>query len=426
MMICEYMTRLDDLIKRISGLRERWHSAGRPLYVSSLVADAAELTESLNTDVLERVNHDILLEAYEGNYVAQAEQMQALVPVKVLQADAEDDAVCRQLDEALNKLVGVLTQIAAHLERRHSKDEYARLYEAEKRRYLGSGTASRARQRFDDWKEDSCFGQPSIDDIDNYFLEKLVHLFEQGALDSKAEHIKKPRSFPGEVDFEQLDESKEKKAMFRKHYAALRSLTDWQDGYLVVDPLRVGQFFFSSREETNAKSHRNVLLKYLHKIDMVQQVRKKLLNTERGEGQDGQLNYFAPEKNLKVLLSEEWFEIHRTDKQYDHRWTNDFVNALMASEHRDYIAMEWGRGKRQDYIRGCVLGLLKEGGIIKGSMDSIARSAGVCENYRTFSKYMGQCRQEPYAHGEERSVAHFFLNSFLPKTKGLPDILTCD
>lgn len=397
-MICEYMTRLDDLIKRISGLRERWHSAGRPLYVSSLVADAAELTESLNTDVLERVNHDILLEAYEGNYVAQAEQMQALVPVKVLQADAEDDAVCRQLDEALNKLVGVLTQIAAHLERRHSKDEYARLYEAEKRRYLGSGTASRARQRFDDWKEDSCFGQPSIDDIDNYFLEKLVHLFEQGALDSKAEHIKKPRSFPGEVDFEQLDESKEKKAMFRKHYAALRSLTDWQDGYLVVDPLRVGQFFFSSREETNAKSHRNVLLKYLHKIDMVQQVRKKLLEAERGgEGADGQLNYFAPEKNLKVLLSEEWFEIHRTDKGYDHRWTNDFVNALMASEHRDYIATEWGKNKRQDYIRGCVLGLLKEGGIIKGSMDSIARSAGVCENYRTFSKYMGQCRQEPYA-----------------------------
>ena len=368
------------------------------MYVSSLVADAAELTESLNTDVLERVSHDILLEAYEGNYTAQAEQMQALVPVKVLQADAEDEAVCLQLDEALNRLVGVLTQIAAHLERRHSKDEYARLYEAEKRRYLGSGTASRARQRFDDWKEDSCFGQPSIDDIDNYFLEKLVHLFEQGALDSKAEHIKKTRSFPGEVDFEQLDESKEKKAMFRKHYAALRSMTDWQDGYLVVDPLRVGQFFFSSREETNAKSHRNVLLKYLHKIDMVQQVRKKLLEAERGgEGADEQLNYFAPEKNLKVLLSEEWFEIHRTDKGYDHRWTNDFVNALMASEHRDYIATEWGRGKRQDYIRGCVLGLLKEGGIIKGSMDSIARSAGVCENYRTFSKYMGQCRQEPYA-----------------------------
>ncbi len=396
MMICEYVIRLDDLIKRISGLRERWRSAGRLLYVSSLVADAAELAEGLNTDVLERVSHDIVLEAYEGNYVAQAEQIQALVPVKVLQADAEDEAACRQLDEGLNRLVGVLTQIAPHLERRHSKDEYARLYEAEKRRYLNSGTAGRARQKFDDWKEDTCFGQPTTDDIDNYFLEKLVHLFEQGALDSKAEHIKKPRSFPGEVDFEQLDESKEKKAMFRKHYAALRSLTDWQDGYLVVDPLRVGQFFFSSREETNAKSHRNVLLKYLHKIDMVQQVRKKLLEAEAGGG-DVTLNYYAPEKNLKVLLSEEWFEIHRTDKRYDHRWTNDFVNALMASEYREYIATEWGKYKRQDYIRGCVLGLLKEGGVIKGSMDCIARSAGVCENFRTFSKYMGQCRQEPFA-----------------------------
>ncbi len=396
MMICEYVIRLDDLIKRISGLKERWRSAGRLLYVSSLVADAAELAEGLNTDVLERMSHDIVLEAYEGNYVAQAEQIQALVPVKVLQADAEDEAACRQLDEGLNRLVGVLTQIAPHLERRHSKDEYARLYEAEKRRYLNSGTAGRARQKFDDWKEDTCFGQPTTDDIDNYFLEKLVHLFEQGALDSKAEHIKKPRSFPGEVDFEQLDESKEKKAMYRKHYAALRSLTDWQDGYLVVDPLRVGQFFFSSREETNAKSHRNVLLKYLHKIDMVQQVRKKLLEAEAGGG-DGTLNYYAPEKNLKVLLSEEWFEIHRTDKGYDHRWTNDFVNALMASEHREYIATEWGKYKRQDYIRGCVLGLLKEGGVIKGSMDCIARSAGVCENFRTFSKYMGQCRQEPFA-----------------------------
>ena len=116
-----------------------------------------------------------------------------------------------------------------------------------------------------------------------------------------------------------------------------------------------------------------------------------------GSAPEGQLNYFAPTKNLKVLLSEEWFEIHRTDECYNHRWTNDLVNALMASEHRDYIATEWGSGKRQDYIRGCVLGLLREGGVIRGSMDSIARSAGVCENYRTFSKYMGQCRQEPYA-----------------------------
>ena len=92
-----------------------------------------------------------------------------------------------------------------------------------------------------------------------------------------------------------------------------------------------------------------------------------------------------------------WTSTCWPDRCYDTKWTEDFVNALMKSEHRDYIATEWSKDKRQDYIRGCVLGLLKEGGIIKGSMDSIARSANVCENYRTFSKYMGQCHQEPYA-----------------------------
>lgn len=119
--------------------------------------------------------------------------------------------------------------------------------------------------------------------------------------------------------------------------------------------------------------------------------------TQGGQTDNPDLNYFAPAKNLKVLLSEEWFEIHRTDKRYDQQWTEDFINVLMKSEHRDYLAIEWSKDKRQDYIRGCVLGLLKEGGVIKGSMDSIARSANVCDNYRTFSRYMGQCRQEPYA-----------------------------
>ena len=164
-------------------------------------------------------------------------------------------------------------------------------------------------------------------------------------------------------------------------------------------PHRIGQHFYMSRHEENAKSHRTNLLKYLHKIDMVQQERRRLLESEMqgGDALNPQLNYFAPAKNLKVLLAEEWFEIHRTDKRFDGQWTEALVHALMRSEHKDYIATEWGKDKRQDFIRGCLLGLLKEGGVIKGSMDSIARSANVCDNYRTFSKYMGQCRQEPYA-----------------------------
>ena len=176
-------------------------------------------------------------------------------------------------------------------------------------------------------------------------------------------------------------------------------MVDYCDGCLVVNPVKVGRHFYTNRKEENAKGHRNAFLKYMHKIELVQQERRKLLESAtQGEQTTNQaLNYFAPTKNLKVLLNEEWFEIHRTDKRYDQRWAEEFVNVLMKSEHRDYLATEWSKDKRQDYIRGCVLGLLKEGGVIKGSMDSIARSANVCDNYRTFSRYMGQCRQEPYA-----------------------------
>jgi hypothetical protein len=256
---------------------------------------------------------------------------------------------------------------------------------------MSSGTPGRVRQAFDEWVE-LCDGTPTLEKIFDYRLEKVVHLFQKNGV--KADHVHRATHYKDEIDFEQLEDEALRKSAYR-YYSALRQMTDWRDGCLVPIPDKIGQMFFLERHEENAKARRGTLLRYLHKIELVQKELLRLL-AEAGGG-DVTQNYYAPEKNLKVLLSEEWFEIHRTDKQYDHRWTNDFVNALMASEHRDYIAMEWGRGKRQDYIRGCVLGLLKEGGVIKGSMDCIARSAGVCENFRTFSKYMGQCRQEPFA-----------------------------
>ena len=238
-----------------------------------------------------------------------------------------------------------------------------------------------------------------MDDINDYVTEKLVHMFEKGVFNTKVEHIQRASRYPGEFDFSQLDDDHKLKKSIHKHYSELRKLVDYCDGCLVVNPVKVGRHFYANRKEENARGHRNAFLKYMHKITLAQQERKKLLESEvsSADASATQLNYFAPTKNLKVLLTEEWFEIHRTDKSYDAKWIEDFVNALMKSEHRDYIATEWSKDKRQDYIRGCVLGLLKEGGVIKGSMDSIARSANVCDNYRTFSRYMGQSRQEPYA-----------------------------
>lgn len=397
-MTTEIKENLNGLKASISGLSERRRSAGRRMWVKGLAADAEELAGVLRSGLLERASHDIMLEDRASDYRELAACLEAMQGVTLKKASPEEEEACRQLDEAMAALTEVLLQIAAQLERHHTKEEYARLYEAEKQHYMASHKARAAREKYEDWLDNECYVAPTLEDVEDYRVERLVRLFEKGVLNSKAAHIRRGEQYKGEIDFTQVDDDKPIKKNIYKYYAVLRKLVDWEDGYLQPDDVRIGQYFYAARNEENAKENRSDLLKYLHKIHMVQQERRQLLQPDEAAGpEESQLNYFAPEKNLKVLLSEEWFEKHRTDKQYDHRWTNDFVNALMASEHRDYIAREWAKGKRQDYIRGCVLGLLKEGGVIRGSMDSIARSAGVCENYRTFSKYMGMCQQVPFA-----------------------------
>ena len=393
----DYKNLLDTLFEKVERMRTERPSAGTRYRLMGLAADVAEATEMMTQEVLERVTKEVVLDAdTDIDYTETGERVASMV---LTSSDDDLQEATQGVNDALATLSDVLLKIAVQLTRHRNNDEYARLYEQEKKRYLNSGTAQRARGKYTDWKDSVCYGSPSMEDIEDYRLEKVVRIFEKGVLTSRVEHVRRATRYPNELDFDLLpDDNLFKKTAYR-YYSELRKMVDWQDGYLVVMPHRIGQHFYMSRHEENAKSHRTNLLKYLHKIDMVQQERRRLLESEMqgGDALNPQLNYFAPAKNLKVLLAEEWFEIHRTDKRFDGQWTEALVNALMRSEHKDYIATEWGKDKRQDFIRGCLLGLLKEGGVIKGSMDSIARSANVCDNYRTFSKYMGQCRQEPYA-----------------------------
>ena len=388
---------LTGVAARLSSLREERPSAGTKYRLMGMVADITEVTEMLSKEVLERVKQEAVLDVdVDVDFDVMAEEV---LSWELTTTKEELQENTQLVNDALGGLNDVLTQISSQLVRRHKDEEYARLYEQEKRRYLNSGTLRRFRQTFEDWLYDVCNGSPSLDDVNDYVTEKLVHMFEKGVFNTKVEHIQRATRYPGEFDFSLLDDDHKLKKSIHKHYSELRKLVDYCDGFLVVNPVKVGRHFYSNRKEENAKAHRNAFMKYMHKITLAQEERRKLLEAEdtQQEAPENALNYFAPSKNLKTLLAEEWFEIHRTDRCYDTKWTEDFVNSLMKSEHRDYIATEWSKDKRQDYIRGCLLGLLKEGGVIKGSMDSIARSANVCENYRTFSKYMGQCRQEPYA-----------------------------
>lgn len=121
----------------------------------------------------------------------------------------------------------------------------------------------------------------------------------------------------------------------------------------------------------------------------------------RGEMSDlPELNYFAPTKILQEMLKEDWFEEVRSKVDYDEQWTDAFIDALMASEWKDAIATDWsinGKRNKRTQIKGYVVGLLTDAGVLKGSYDAIARRIDPTDETRRFSRYMSQGKRQKYA-----------------------------
>lgn len=112
-----------------------------------------------------------------------------------------------------------------------------------------------------------------------------------------------------------------------------------------------------------------------------------------------QLNYYAPTINLQLLLKEKWFKEFRTSEKYDEKWTDSFISALMTTLWKKEIAKDWavkGKREKKSQIKGYIIGLLKDAGVLEGSYDSIAVKVGIM-NYRSFSRYMANGRKQPYA-----------------------------
>ena len=269
---------LTGVADRLSSLREERPSAGTRYRLMGVAADVAEVTEQLSKEVLERGKQEPVLDAdVDVDFDALAEEVLSWELAATKEELLENT---QMVNDALGGLNDVLTQISSQLERRHKDEAYARLYDQEKRRYLSSGTPRRLRQTFEEWLYDVCNGQPSMDDINDYVTEKLVHMFEKGVFNTKVEHIQRAARYPAEFDFSQLDDDHKLKKSIHKHYSELRKMVDYCDGCLVVNPVKVGRHFYTNRKEENAKGHRNAFLKYMYKISLAQEERRKLLETE--------------------------------------------------------------------------------------------------------------------------------------------------
>ena len=279
---CEYKKIFSDLFEKADRSRTEQPSAGTKFRLMGLAEDIMELVDMMQHEVLDVVSREAVMEADAD--IDYAELSEQLLTLELPECGSEDTVVREQkrlVNEALGMLSSVLAQIADQLERRHKDEEYVRLYEAERRRYMSSGTARRSRQTFEQWKEFENSGNPTLESVEDYRMEKLLKMFEKGVLASRVEHIQRAKRYPGEVDFDQLDDDHKMKSSAHRYYAALRKLVDFKDGCLVIDPVRVGRHFYNSRHEENAKNNRTSFLKYMHKVELAQEEYRRLLSAQK-------------------------------------------------------------------------------------------------------------------------------------------------
>ena len=124
-----------------------------------------------------------------------------------------------------------------------------------------------------------------------------------------------------------------------------------------------------------------------------------------------EINYFAPTKNLQVLLADEWFnKVSADKKKYTTAWRDKFVADLMASEYRDKIAKAWAKPDLRLQIKGHVMGALMASGVFNKKALAIARIYyGTREEntkeVKTLAKYMGDSRKENYTDWIKKYVA---------------------
>lgn len=403
-MITDVKNILNLLFEKMEQYRSEIPSAGTRFRLMGIVADITEVSEKVRSEVLKRVSEEAVLDVdIDIDYTDLSEQVLA----RELEERSDQEATIREqtvlANEALGELSDTLVQIANQLTRHHREEEFAKLFENEKRRYMNSGTARRARQTFEEWKDYECYGHPLQEQIEDYRLEKILQMFEKGVFDERVEHIQRAKKYPGELDFDQLDDDRPMKRTAYRHYAALRKLVDYQDGLLLVDPVRVGRHFYATRHHENAKTHRTNFLKYMHKVELAQQEYLRLQAAQREAAKNPetseleQLNFFAPTKNLEVLLTQEWFKVLTTDENhYTEQWTVQFVDALMHTEWGEQIARDWAIPEKRQTIRCMIIGTLKDAGVLKGSYNFIANQLDK-DNAATLAKYMGLGKKQPYA-----------------------------
>ena len=150
-----------------------------------------------------------------------------------------------------------------------------------------------------------------------------------------------------------------------------------QEGMIVPKLGEYGKYIATHINEFRPEQKRALFaiikrLELIHK-DMVRLNPElgKYLGITNDEGIEG-TKYFGIYINLLKMFEEPWFKEFRSDKKYNLKWVELFLNNLLRSEWRDEIADEWYKPDKKKTVLGYIIGCLITAGVLEGSDSAVA------------------------------------------------------
>ncbi len=163
-----------------------------------------------------------------------------------------DHILDHAIDQSLKLLCGVLLEIDKTIEREHCNDYFERLFDDQDRNYrmqIGAKTL----EKHDRWKKNFL----DVKEINKETLQwritnALVELFQSGVFNlvSDATGKKQKEAYRKEISFEDLDEPKDIKKLY-KNYAFFRSIYSYENGVYSVNKVKAGKLLRKIRKDTS-------------------------------------------------------------------------------------------------------------------------------------------------------------------------------
>lgn len=318
--------------------------------------------------------------------------VQALM--NLLTNDLSADQLALVLNESVaalrESLIKIHTCISRH---RMTLEQGEELYRYE-RELFAKECGSSVIEEFEDWKVNSCDENEEVirRNLKGKYCTEMLAFFMSGFLAPRI-------SSQAETDMSEFDSEYEGLRFYnppqgmdvKAHYSALREIFEYKDGVVMPKAGHIGKYFFKHRKEVTLE-HRVALFRFVRMIWLIEEEKKpKVKVTE--------MNY----EGIKVAMARTYFPKCSAvlNEEYNTKWLEDYMSALMESKHKDVIAAEWANKSTRRQIYCAIIGTLKDKGVFTSSYAALARmiydGSEDDENkktiIRTLEKYIGNGKE---------------------------------